>query len=65
MCNSDVADNSSDSSSEYVSDNQPEDDLSAEGPISLKEKLPNSLAYVPSFYDRYASLLSEIHLSHL
>ncbi|KAF6025332.1 PHTF1 [Bugula neritina] len=59
VCNSDVADNSSDSSSEYVSDNQPEDDLSAEGPISLKEKLPNSLAYVPSFYDRITCIVWE------
>ena len=52
VCNSEVAESSTDSSSEYMTDDQHEDELGAEGPISLKRKLSHSLAYVPSFYDR-------------
>ena len=52
VCNSDVAQSSSDSSSEYMSDAQDDEPSGVEGPISLKRKLSHSLTYVPSFYDR-------------
>lgn len=49
VCNSDVA---SDSSSEYASEEEKNDNLSAEAPICLKAKVSHSLAYVPSMFDR-------------
>lgn len=57
MCNSDVAESTSDSSSEYMSDVQDDDTQAVDGPISLKRKLSHPLAYVPSFYDRYVYIL--------
>lgn len=49
VCNSDVA---GESSSEYESGYDKEEEPSVEGPFCLKPKVSHTLAYVPSVYDR-------------
>lgn len=45
------------SSSEYESGYDKEEEPTVEGPICLKAKVSHTLAYVPSVYDRLACVL--------